>query len=497
MLQYLKQESNKKLTENGAATLKTTQSDCLDLFATVGAIRRDSDEEITARFMRAFTEDKDIAMKLLFFARDIRGGLGERKVFRVCLKWLSYNAPETVRKNLSYISEYGRFDDMLALFGTPVEKDALEFIRKQLQKDVAAMNNNEEVSLLGKWLPSVNASNAETIRTAKKIARYLLMDDKTYRKTLSQLRAYIRIIENNLREKDYTFDYEKQPSKAMFKYRNAFVRNDGERYREFLNKVSVGEAKLNTATIAPYELVEPYLNTAWYNGGNSSFMKVLTENVKNSLNATWKALPDFCCEGNSLAIIDTSGSMYMDAKPIPAAVALSLGIYFAEHNTGAFRNHFVEFSTNPELIEIKGETFAEKLQYICSFNEVADTNIEAVFDLVLNAAVKNNLPQSELPERLIIISDMEFNACVKNAEATNFENAKAKFEAAGYKLPEIVFWNVASRNRQQPITRNEQGVALVSGCTPRIFSMIAEGIPSPYEFMMSVLESDRYKNIAA
>lgn len=212
MLQYLKQESNKTLTENGAATLKTTQSDCLDLFATVGAIRRESDEEITTRFMRAFTEDKDIAMKLLFFARDIRGGLGERKVFRVCLKWLSYNAPETVRKNLSYISEYGRFDDMLALFGTPVEKDALEFIRKQLQKDICAMNNKEEVSLLGKWLPSVNTSNAETIRTAKKIARYLLMDDKTYRKTLSQLRAYIRIIENNLREKDYTFDYEKQPS---------------------------------------------------------------------------------------------------------------------------------------------------------------------------------------------------------------------------------------------------------------------------------------------
>ena len=217
MLQYLKQELNKTLTENGAATLKTTQSDCLDLFATVGAIRRESDEEITARFMRAFTEDKDIAMMLLFFAREIRGGLGERKVFRVCLKWLSYNAPKTVRQNLSYIAEYGRFDELLVLFGTPVEKDALELIREQLQKDICAMNSNEEVSLLGKWLPSVNASNTETIRTAKKIARYLQMDEKTYRKTLSHLRAYIRIIENNLREKDYTFDYEKQPSKAMFK----------------------------------------------------------------------------------------------------------------------------------------------------------------------------------------------------------------------------------------------------------------------------------------
>ncbi len=496
MLQYLKQESNKTFTENGAVTLKTTLSDCLDLFATVGAIRRESDEEIIARFMRAFTEDKDIAMKLLFFARDIRGGLGERKVFRVCLGWLAANAPETVRKNLSYIAEYGRFDDLFVLFGTQLEKDMLAFIREQLSKDIHSMNNNEEVSLLGKWLPSVNASNADTIKTAKKIARFLGMDDRTYRRMLSRLRAYIRIIENNLRKKDYTFDYEKQPSRAMLKYRNAFVRNDGERYNEFLNKVSSGEAKLNTATLAPYEIVEKYLNVDWYRE-SSSFMKKITEEEKKILNATWDALPDFACDTNALAVVDTSGSMYMDGKPVPAAVALSLGIYFAEHNKGAFRNHFIEFSSMPLLIEIKGDTFAEKLQYICSFNKVADTNLEAVFDLVLNSAVNNNVPQSELPERLIIISDMEFNFCVENAGETNFKNAKTKFENAGYKLPQVVFWNVASRNRQQPVTENEQGVALVSGCTPRLFSMIAEGVPSPYEFMMNVIESDRYKNIAA
>ena len=497
MLQYLKQESNKTFTENGAATLKTTQSDCLDLFATIGAIRRESDEEITTRFMRAFAEDKDIAMKLLFFARDIRGGLGERKVFRVSLRWLAQNAPETVRKNLSYIAEYGRFDDLLVLFDTPVEKDMLDFIREQLCKDVEAMDNGGEVSLLGKWLPSVNASNADTIKIAKKIARFLKMDDKTYRKMLSQLRAHIRIIENNLREKDYTFDYEKQPSKAMFKYRGAFARNDAERYNNFLNRVSSGEAKLNASTLAPYEIVEPCLNEYW---SRLPFMKNLTEEEKKSLNATWEALPDFGSEANALAIIDTSGSMYCDAKPLPAAVALSLGIYFAEHNTGAFKNHFIEFSREPELIEIKGETFADKLQYICSFNKVADTNIEAVFDLVLSAAVNNSVPQNELPEKLIIISDMEFNACVKNAGATNFNNAKAKFEAAGYKLPEVVFWNVASRNRQQPVTKNEQGVALVSGCTPRLFSQVVDGslaAMTPYEFMLDVLGAERYEKIAA
>ncbi len=499
MIEYLKQESNKTYTENGAITHKTTLSDCLDLFATIGAIRRASDEEITARFMRAFTEDKDIAMKLLFFARDIRGGLGERRVFRTSLRWLANNNAEAVRKNLIYIAEYGRFDDLLVLFGTPLEKEMLHLIREQLNKDLEAMEKGEEISLLCKWLPSVNASNQDTIRTAKKIAHFLKMDDKTYRKMLSQMRAYIRIIENNLRERDYTFDYEKQTSKALFKYRKAFMRNDNERYNLFLNKVSTGEATLNASTLAPYELVEPHLNCGWQYG-NNTFMKNISEEEKKSLNATWEALPDFGTAANVLPIIDTSGSMYWAAKPIPAAVALSLGIYFAEHNTGVFRNHFIEFSSKPQLIEIKGETFADKLRYICSFNEVADTNLEAVFDLVLNAAVKNNVPQSELPEKLIIVSDMEFNACVDNADETNFNNAKRKFEAAGYKLPEVIFWNVASRNRQQPVEKNEQGVALVSGCTPVLYSQVTDGslaAMTPFEFMLDVLGSERYEKIVA
>ena len=499
MLQYLKQESNKTLTENGAATLKTTQSDCLDLFATIGGLRRANEQEIITRFIRAFAENKDIAVKSLFFARDVRGGLGERKVFRVILNWLACNSPETVRKNLTYIAEYGRYDDLLSLFGTPVEKDMLELIKTQLEADMSALENGGEVSLLAKWLPSVNASNKNTVLMAKRIARYMGMDDATYRKTLVRLRAHIKIIENNLRERDYTFDYEKQPSKAMFKYRQAFIRNDGERYNSFLNKVATGEARLNTETLAPYELVEPYLTPYWYND-NRSFMKMIAEDEKKSLNTTWEALPVFNTEENALAIIDTSGSMYMDSRPLPASVALSLGLYFAEHNTGHFKNHFIEFSSAPELIEIKGETFVDKLRYITSFNEIADTNLEAVFDLVLDAAVKNNVPQSELPSKLIIISDMEFNACVRGAEETNFNNAKEKFEAAGYKLPEIIFWNVASRNRQQPVTKNEQGVALVSGCTPRLFSQILDGsltALTPYEFMLEILGNERYVKIVA
>lgn len=488
MLQYLKQESNKTFTENDAATLKSTLSDCLDLFATIGALRRESDEEIISRFMRAFTEDKDIAMKLLFFARDIRGGLGERKVFRVILKRLAQTEPDTVRKNLPYIADFGRFDDLLVLFGTPVEKDMLNLIREQLHRDIHAMNNNEEVSLLGKWLPSVNASNTDTVIAAKKIARFLSMNDKGYRKTLSRLRAYIRIIENNLRERDYTFDYEKQPSKAMFKYRNAFARNDAERYKQFLNKVSAGEAKLNTDTLMPYEIITPF------------FRKAVSEEERKSINITWAAQKDFGNNENALVVIDGSGSMYCAAEPMPAAVALSLGIYFAERNTGAFKNHFITFSENPQLVEIKGEDILDKVRYCHNYNEVANTNIQKVFELILNAAENNHVPQEELPKKLYIVSDMEFDYCTEDASLTNFEYAEKLFEEAGYHLPEVVFWNVASRNKQQPVSKNEQGVALVSGCTPRLFSMIADGSISamtPYQIMLDVLGSERYERIAA
>lgn len=494
MLEYLKQEANKTATENGAVTNITTESDCLDLFATIGALRRESNQEIEARFIRAFAENKDIAMKLLFFARDIRGGLGERKVFRVIMRWLANNEPNTVHKNLVHIAEYGRYDDLLSLMGTPCETAMLEVLHEQFNADMEALTQGKEISLLGKWLPSVNASNATTVAHAKRIAKYLGLNDASYRKALVALRAHIRIIENNLREKDYTFDYSKQPSKAMYKYRKAFMRNDAERYDSFINKVSTGEETLHAGTLAPYELVEPYLSFS-YSG--RSFMRNLNNQEKNALNATWASLPEFSSDENAIAVIDTSGSMYCSGKPLAASVALSLGIYFAEHNTGHFKNHFIEFSARPQLIEIKGDTFADKLRYIASFNEIANTNLEAVFDLILRSAVKNNVPASELPAKLIIISDMEFDGCVENADKTNFENAKANFEAKGYKLPDIVFWNVASRNRQQPVKMNDQGVALVSGCTPRLFSMIASGTMNPYVFMMEVVESERYAKIVA
>ena len=492
MLKELKREANITYTENGAVSNRSTGKDCLDLFATVGALRRAEEAEIVTRFLRAYTEDADLAMKILFFARDVRGGLGERRVFRTVLVWLAHNEKASLLRNLPYIAEYGRWDDLLVLLDTPCSAETVALLKQQFRADLAALASEGEVSLLGKWLPSVNASNAETVHMAKQLAKAFGLSDREYRKALVKLRQRIRIIENNLREQDYSFDYAKQPSKAMFKYRGAFIRHDGERYGAYLKQVQSGQARLHTGTLLPYELVDPLLR-----GNKIDLLAKLPEAERQALNTTWAALTDFATNENALAVVDTSGSMYWGSDPLPASVALSLGMYFAERAKGPYRNHFIEFSAEPQLIEIKGDNFVDRLRYIASFNEIANTDIEAVFELILQTAVKHGLPQSELPAKLYLISDMEFDSCVGNADISNFQQAKRRFGKAGYTLPQIVFWNVDSRHSQQPVTVDDRGVALVSGCSPRLFSMAMEGEIDPWTYMLSVVGGERYAMIAA
>lgn len=489
MLELLKREANKTYTENGAVTYLTTESDCLDLFATIGALRQATDVEIIKRFSRAYAENPDLAMKTLFFARDVRGGLGERRVFKTVFNYLAKAEPGSVKKNIKYVAEYGRFDDLLVLLGTPCEAGLISYIEEQLNADIQDNENGKEISLLAKWLPSVNATNPDTVKAAKHIARELGMTDAQYRKTLSVLRNRIKIIENNLREKDYSFEYEKQPSKALFKYRKAFQRNDKERYSLFLERADEDSSVMHTATLTPYDIVAPVINARY--GRNT-----ISEDERRSINTNWNSLENYTGSENALVVVDGSGSMY-GGNPMPAAVAESLGIYFAERNTGAFHNHFITFSCNPRLVEIKGKDIFEKVQYCMGYNECSNTDLMKTFKLLLDTAVKNKLPQSDMPSKLYIISDMEFDYCASNAKLTNFEYAKKMFEENGYKLPTVVFWNVASRNTQQPVKKNEQGVALVSGCNPAIFAMLREDNLNPYEYMLSVLSSERYERIVA
>ena len=483
MLDFLKLSSNRTVTENGAITLRSSGSDCLNLFATIGALRGQSEDMIVDRFIRAFAEDSDLAMKILFYARDIRGGLGERSVFRTLIRWLAENEKASLVRNMAYIAEYGRWDDLLCLLDTSACKEAEALLWKQFKTDMAALKAGETVSLLGKWLPSVNASKKETVLMAKQLAKAFGLNDAQYRKALSALRSNIHIIENNLRELDYSFDYAKQPSKAMLKYRKAFMRNDEMRYKGFLRDARTGKSSLHTGTLMPYEIV--------------SLAYKASENERFALDTTWNALEDYTKGENALVVADGSGSMYWSGNPVPAAVAQSLAIYFAERNRGIFHNHFITFSMTPQLVEIKGNDIAQKVRFCRAFVECANTNLSAVFDLILGTAVMNQVAQSELPSALYIISDMEFDSCAKGASVNNFEYAKRSYRKYGYDLPRVVFWNVQSRNEQQPVKMNEQGVALVSGCTARIFSQVMNGDMDPYTNMINVVCNERYEQISA
>lgn len=483
MLDFLKKENNLTYTENGALTHFTTENYCLDLFFRAGAMRNADENDISKAVIRAYTENPEKTMKIIFYARDVRGGLGERRFFRTAIKNLSSFAPDAVKRNIHCFADYGRFDDLLVLIGTPCENEAVSEIKKQLDSDLEAMNNNGNVSLLAKWLPSVNATSADTKALGKKLSGLLDMNEKKYRQTLSALRKYIDIIENRLRVSDYTFDYSRQPSGAMFKYRNAFIRNDNEHYSEYLKSVKSGEKKLNASVLFPYEIVRRCENAD-------------NKTERLSLDVTWNSLPVYGNNNeNAIAVIDTSGSMTWcpqnSARPLD--IALSLGIYFAEHNKGTFADHFITFSKKPRLIELKGSDIYEKVRYCQEFTEYSNTDLEAVFRLILRTAIKNRLQQTELPSKIYIISDMEFDCCIEGGNSIPlFDAMKKAYNKAGYKLPDIIFWNVASRHSNMPVTMSETGVALVSGFSPVVFDMAISGDISPVKIMEKVLSSERY-----
>lgn len=491
--QLLKNESTRTTTENGGIAYTTTDSFCLDLFFKAGGMRYCSEEDISAAVIRAFAEDETKTMKIIFFARDITDGLGERRFFRTAVKALAGYAPEAVRRNIHNFAEYGRYDDLCALLGTACEGDAVSEIKSQLDTDIRtlAVSADSGVSLLAKWLPSVNASSKQTRNLGRRMAELLGMSEPEYRRTLVALRKRIDLIENRIRVRDYTFDYEVQPSGAMLKYRRAFHRNDGERYTAFLEKVNSGKANLNTSTLYPYDVVRKCLE---------SRHGQITDSERLSLDVTWKNLTDTVRDKheNALAVIDGSGSMYGGGYGLrPADAALSLGIYFAEHSKGEFANHFITFSNRPQLVEIKGDDIVQKVQYCAGFNEIANTDLEAVFRLILTTALKNKVKQKDMPSKLYIISDMQFDYCIDGGNSMPmFETMKKRYEMYGYKLPQVVFWNVASRSDVLPVKISETGAALVSGYSANVFSMVMKGELDPAAIMDQVISSPRYAAVS-
>lgn len=480
-LNAIKDEQNFTYTENGAGSYKSTMSGILDLFGLGGAYRSRSNEDCIRLFKKAWAEDPTLALKCLFYLRDVRGGQGERRFFRVVLHDLAITHPEVVCRNLDNISEYGRYDDLYCLMDTPLEKDVFEFIKNQLKLDMVS----KTPSLLAKWCKSENASSKETKRLGTKTRMALGISAREYRKMLSKLRAKINIVERLMsanRWEDIEFD--KIPSRAGFVYRNAFAHRDiiKAKYESFMKS---DDTKVNAKTLYPYEIIHQI-----FDNYRASALDIAV------YDKYWENLSAYIAEMklNALAVVDTSGSMY-NMNRTPIEVAVSLGMLCAEKNVGPYHNHFLTFSASPRLQEIKGDNIYDKVRNLEQADWGFNTNIEACFNLMLDVAKKNHLTQNEIPHNLIIISDMEFDRCITDShrKETLFETLEKRWATAGYELPGLIFWNVNARHNLIPM-KTEGRVTYVSGFSPSLFESIVKG-KSGWDLVLDKLLSKRYEAV--
>ena len=491
---------NVSITENGAIGYETTGKNLLDLNFSVASLRNVSEAEIAERFYKAFLEDKNLAMRWLFFARDVRGGLGERRLFRVVIESLSMEDPEVVKAIIPLVPEYGRYDDLWCLLDTPVKDVVIGFVAKQFEEDITGLINRKPISLLGKWAPSPSASSRETKRYAKIITKGLGLTERDYRKGLSKIRKYLDVVEVKMSAKRWDeINYEAVPSRANLIYNNAFLRNDEERRQEYLESLKNGEAKINASVLYPHDIVHKY--TGGYHRSCSQYDETIEQ--------LWKNLPNTVNEnGDTLVVCDGSGSMECQIGGTTATaleVSNALAIYFAERSSGQFKDKFITFSSKPKFVDISGgKTLRDKIHIAMANDDCSNTNIEKTFDLILDVAVKNHMSQKDLPKNILIISDMEFDFSTsqyygwdcKKCDKTLFSTISKKFEDSGYKMPRLVFWNVNSRTETIPVRENELGVALVSGFSVNVCKMVMSGEIDPYKCLLDAVMGNRYDAVS-
>lgn len=479
----LREMNNVTYTENNALSLKSTLDAVYDLFALGAAFRQRSEEDIILLFKRAYREDPELAMKCLFYIRDVREGQGERRFFRVCMNWLAKSDDrEAAKRNLQYVAEFGRYDDLYCFIDTPLQNDALEIMRQQIALDMSC----KTPSLLAKWLKSINTSSIESRRLANITREYFGMTHKQYRRTLSILRERINVLEKLMSAGEWNkIEFDKIPSRAGLIYRNAFARRDvlRERYEKFIMDKNT---KVNTKVLYPYECVRSALE---YRGCDKL--------ERAAINKYWDNLRDYFngAAFNGMALVDVSGSMTIKYNFItPIDIAVALGLYCAEKCSGPYKGHFITFESNPHFIEVEGEDFVEKVNNMHRAPWGGSTNIEKAFDLMLEVAIRNNLSQEDIPKNLIIISDMEFDAATQGHDFYPLcESIKNNWAAVGYKMPHLVFWNCNARHDLIPM-RDDGEVTFVSGASPVVFEMIMSG-KTGKEMMKEKLESERYSCI--
>ena len=466
-------------TLNDAIAYFTSTDVLVDMFGTIGALR-DADKERLYRMIDgAYAKDKLLLAKMLFYARDIRGGLGERETFRKAINYCALRYPNVIRNNIKWIPEYGRWDDLFALIDTPLEDEMWDYVKAVYEQDLdAVVNNGGAPSLLAKWLPSADASSENTRKRGCYAAKKLGRTVYNYKREVKSIRRVIDTIEAHMSAKDWhTYDYSKVPSNAMLKYTNAFYRNDGERYSKYISDVSEGKAKINSSTLYPADI-----------------MKKLESGDSNKVcQQLWNALPNYVeGENNFIVMADVSGSMMGD----PMRSSIGLAIYFAERNKGAYKNLFMTFSANPKFVTIpEYYSIEDKYELVRSSEWGMNTNIEAAFLAILKVAIETETKPEDMPKSLIIITDMEFDQASRNQKPI-FKEMQEYFNKAGYEMPNVVFWNVDSKKDTYHAKADEPRVQLVSGRSTSTFKHLIEGLnKTPYEMMIQTLSDKRYDPI--
>lgn len=440
-------KNNTKVNSKGGEYYATTYDANIDVFTML--TRYNNEEDITRLFNLALEENADLALANLLYILDIRNGKGERRLFKIIYSFLCNNYPEYALKILPFISELGRYDYILVGMGTLIEDETINLIKVQLELD----KQSDNPSLLAKWLPSHRTHGVNNL-LAKKLVKALGMSEKEYRQTLTMIRKKLNLVEINLTNRNYdNIDFVKVPAKAMLKYNDSFNKNMSEKYKEYKESVSKGDKKINTTGLYAYEIIKKILMNREC---DTELYDLMWKNQKNIGESS----------KNLLVVADTSGSMY-SYNAIPYCTSVGLAIYIAERNNGFFKNHFITFSEQPTLQEIKGKTLLEKVHNMQEIN-AWNTDIDKVFELILNVALENNLKQEDLPEKILIISDMEFDRGVHSKTGTNYKGWKKAFQEAGYILPTIIFWNVAGATNGVPVTKFDKDVALVSGFSTNI-----------------------------
>lgn len=453
-------------TANGAITNSTSLNKCLDFFSIAG-----NPKENVESFEAAFGEDKQLAMRILFWSRDCRGGAGARKNFITIMRDLQKTRPQIFSKVFKFIPEFGYWKD---IFHLESSKEVVNFVAETLK-------NEKDHSLCAKYIPRKG-------KWFYNLRLVLGMSPSEFRHFIV---SKTQVVENYMCNNEWsTIKYAEVPSIAGVKYKNAFIKHDEDRYNQYLQSVLEGKKKINSSVLYPSDIYLEYLKS--YRGNDTD---------RKAIIAQWNNLPNFMegCTERMIPVCDVSGSM----SGIPMAVSVALGCYISEHNEGPFKDAFITFSSNPKLQILTGDIWAKFKQLDCS-EWGANTNLQAVFDLILNRAKAYHLAEKYMPTKILIISDMHFDSAIRDhyslsfyKEPTNLEAIKQKYADAGYKMPGIIFWNVNGDAGNIPATLKDDNIGLVSGYSPSIIKSVLQAeVLTPMEIMLTTVNAKRYSCIS-